>query len=256
MASKQETLNRTLTPALLSQVNNFWFSHICTEDARILPGKEDQMRWFKKDEQFDAACVEQFKPALDTLLNTGATAPELLAAVDTSSCLNWVSLLLLLDQIPRNCYRGDAAKIVFSQFDPLAVGVALEAVERGIPMLDPDVRWRLAYRTWFFLPLMHSEDLGVHERAIRLHEETREDFEGFLKADAGSLEGREKACYDVLKGREEELRERLKALLDFEARHKAIVERFGKYPHRNQAMGRESTLEEAEYLENGGETFG
>lgn len=51
------SLNQTLTPTLLEDVRNFWFDHLSSEDALILPESSDMQRWFSRDEEFDKACV-------------------------------------------------------------------------------------------------------------------------------------------------------------------------------------------------------
>lgn len=56
--------------------------------------------------------------------------------------------------------------------------------------------------------------------------------------------------------RDEDAIKYVETTIGFEKRHNVILEKFGRYPHRNQVLGRESTAEEMEYLENGGETFG
>lgn len=50
-------LRQTITPALLDEIRNFWFAHFCDEDALVLPGQTEMMKWFKKDDEFDKACV-------------------------------------------------------------------------------------------------------------------------------------------------------------------------------------------------------
>lgn len=196
----------------------------------------------------------QFQPALESILETCATAPQILAAV-TPSPLTYLSLLLLLDQVPRNCYRGEESKLVFTRFDPLASEIALKSLSLGIH-LSPEIRYKVAYRFWFQLPLMHSEALSVHQQAMKVHEEMVRDFETFLDKDKNSLGVDEKRCFDVLAPKREVVRDVLDRNLDFERRHLVIIERFGRYPHRNEALGRVSTKDEVEYLENGGETFG
>lgn len=198
----------------------------------------------------------QFQPALDTIIESGASATDILDSIDTSSPLNWLSIILLLDQVPRNCHRGDESKLVFGRFDPLAEEVALRAIDAGILTKSSEVRYRLAYRFWFHLPLMHSENLAVHEQALKQHEETAKDMGQFLLKDVSTLSEDEKKCYGILSNKQDALGALLTNLLDFEKRHKVIVEQFGRYPHRNQALGRVPTAEEIEYLKNGGETFG
>ncbi|KAJ5734369.1 hypothetical protein N7493_003155 [Penicillium malachiteum] len=255
MSTVPAELKQTLTPALLAEVRSFWFDHVSDENSLILPTGPEMQRWFSRNAEFDKACVAQFQPALEAIISSGATPEQILAAVDTSPSLNWLSLVLLLDQVPRNCYRGDESRLVFERFDPLASAIALKALDFGIPSQNP-IRYKLSYRFWFHLPLMHSESLSVHQRAVGIHEETAQDVEDFLRSERDALGEYEKRCFDVLVKRQDAMRAWLAQTLDFETRHLVIIEQFGRYPHRNGAMGRESTREEVEYLENGGETFG
>lgn len=198
----------------------------------------------------------QFRPALEKVIESGASVAEILSAVNPSSPMDWLSIIILLDQIPRNCYREAESKLVFGRFDPLAEEVALQAIAQGIPTQSPYFRYRMAYRTWFHMPLMHSENLAVHEQAVKVHEDIARDVNELMARDPSTLTEEEKKCYEVLSEKTEALPAFLSSTFDFEKRHKVIIERFGRYPHRNQALGRESTPEEIEYLENGGETFG
>ncbi|KAJ5934805.1 hypothetical protein N7466_004352 [Penicillium verhagenii] len=254
MAGTPAELQQTLTPALIEDIQKFWFDHLSDDKSLVLPGQSEMKRWFSTDHDFDKACVAQFQPALETILASNATASDILSAVDTKNPLTWLSLLILLDQVPRNCYRGPASKQVFTRFDPLASEIALRAIDLGIPFQNP-IRYRLSYRFWFHLPLMHSEDVHVHYRAVEVHEETARDLEAFLKLEKDSLGEDEKACFDVLFQKQESMRAWLANTADFEKRHLVIVEQFGRYPHRNAAIGRVSTEEEVRYLEDGGETF-
>jgi uncharacterized protein (DUF924 family) len=199
---------------------------------------------------------DQFRPVLQTIIGSKASASDILSAVNPSSPLHWLSIILLLDQIPRNCYRGDESKVVFGYFDPLAEEIALQALDQGIPTQLPYFKYRLAYRTWFHMPLMHSESLAAHEQAIKMHEDTAREMNDLLAMDPSTLGEEDKKCHSALKKKLNELQAFLSQTFDYEKRHKVIIERFGRYPHRNQALGRVSTPEETEYLENGGETFG
>jgi uncharacterized protein (DUF924 family) len=170
--------------------------------------------------------------------------------------MDWLNIILLLDQIPRNCYRGDESKVVFGYFDPLAEEIALRALEQGIPTQSSHLKYRMAYRTWFHMPLMHSESLVVHEQAIKVHEDTAKDMNDLLATDPSNLTEEEQKYQSALSKKSDALQQFLSNTFDYEKRHKVIIERFGRYPHRNQALGRIPTAEEIEYLENGGETFG
>ncbi|KAJ5228532.1 hypothetical protein N7489_009240 [Penicillium chrysogenum] len=254
MAGSSE-LKQTLTPSLLDDVHNLWFDHLSNEEALILPGWSEMGKWFSRDEAFDEACVTQFRPALEKIVGSGASASDILSAVSPSSPMDWLSIIILLDQIPRNCYRGAESKLVFGRFDPLAEEIALRAIKEGIPTQSPYFKYRMAYRTWFHMPLMHSEDLAVHEQAVKVHEGTARDVSELLARDASTLTEEERKCHGVLSEKEEALQAFLSNTFDFEKRHKVIIERFGRYPHRNLALGRLPTPEEIEYLNNGGETF-
>lgn len=99
--------------------------------------------------------------------------------------------------------------------DPLALGLAQEAVAAGALAALSPVE-----RSFLLLPYMHSESPRIHEQAEALYRE---------HAPAENL--------------------------DFELRHKAIIDRFGRYPHRNALLGRESTAEELEFLKQPGSSF-
>lgn len=187
------------------------------------------------------------------------TASSLLKALPPRGPLDWLALVILLDQIPRNCYRGEAAHVAFTFFDPLARDVTLAALDEArIPHADPRVRWAFARRFWFYLPLMHAEDLAAHERAVAEYARMAEDIEavvsGTVQGDDDCEEARE--AMRVAGADREGARTLARVQMEFERRHYDIVKRFGRYPHRNGAMGRETTAEERAYLENGGETFG
>jgi uncharacterized protein (DUF924 family) len=199
----------------------------------------------------------RFGPTLEALRASGVkTGDDILRAVQPSDPFDWLSLILLLDQIPRNCYRGASARVVFSYFDPLARDIALAATERGIPDGEPQIRWQFTYRSWFFLPLMHSENLADHEKATKEYT--------LIAQDMHSLSDTATVSYDAYRARAAKVVQKdvdaanalAQLSIDFEKQHYDIIKRFGRYPHRNEALGREYTVEEKEYLESGGETFG
>ena len=158
-------------------------------------------RWFRKDEAFDAEFRERFLPAHEAagrgeLAGWAATAEGALA------------LLLLLDQFPRNAFRGSARSFAT---DPLARTVAQAALARG---LDRQVAPEL--RNFFYLPFMHSEWLPDQDLVLPLCEQ--------LPGDAGR----------------------------YARIHRDIIERFGRFPHRNPLLRRVSTHEEQAFLAAGG----
>ena len=127
-----------------------------------------------------------------------------------------LALVIALDQLSRNLFRDDAR--AFAQ-DEHARDCAAEALERG-----DDLGLLPVQRMFLYLPFEHSEDLRDQERSIELFR---------------SLE-----AFDATRG-----------LSDWARRHHAIVARFGRFPHRNAALGREPTPEEVEFLKTPGSGF-
>lgn len=158
-------------------------------------------RWFAKDEAFDADVRDKFLATYEAAV---AGALEHWTA-DAEGAL---ALCIVLDQLPRNMFRGDARAFAA---DPQARAVANTALKRGY---DQDVAEN--ERGFFFLPFMHSEDLGDQKRCVELY----------------------RAAGD----------ENLKYAED----HHDIVKRFGRFPHRNAVLGRETTAEEQAFLDDGG----
>ncbi len=99
--------------------------------------------------------------------------------------------------------------------DPLALALAQEAVAAG-----DDLKLSIQERVFMYMPYMHSESRLIHGVAERLFKENGPEYN-----------------------------------YEFELRHKAIIDRFGRYPHRNEALGRESTQEELAFLTQPGSRF-
>lgn len=133
-----------------------------------------------------------------------------------------LALILLADQFPRSIHRGSA--LAFS-CDAKALIWCLDGLAAGV-----DHRLRPIERVFFYLPLEHSEHLEHQERSVRL-------FRRLLD--------------DVRAGQEKPFEE----FLDFAVRHREIIARFGRFPHRNKVLGRASTPEEVEFLQEPGSSF-
>jgi len=159
-------------------------------------------RWFNKDAAFDKEIYGRF---FDTY--EAAAAGKLSGWEQTAQSA--LALLILLDQFPRNMFRGDARAFAT---DPLARAVAAGAIVRGF---DSQVPTEL--RSFFYLPFEHSEDLADQERCLALN------------SAAGDKEN-----------------------LKWAEIHADIIRRFGRFPHRNAALGRASTPEEQAFLDGGG----
>jgi uncharacterized protein (DUF924 family) len=118
-------------------------------------------KWFEKDAHFDATFHDRFREA-----HFSAARRELEEWLDTAE--DSLSLLLLLDQFPRNCFRGTAHMYAT---DPLARHYAEEAIRRGHDLtIDPELR------VFFYLPYMHSEELEDQELCCKLCEPLNERY--------------------------------------------------------------------------------
>ena len=161
--------------------------------------------WFAKDDAFDAEIAARFKSA-----HHAAARGEL--ADWQASAEGALALLILLDQFPRNLWRGSAHAFAT---DPLARRIARAAVKAGHDLAtDP------ALRVFFYLPFEHSEDLADQDLCL---------------AKCQALDGESGSEWSK-----------------WAAMHRDIVLRFGRFPHRNACLGRESTAEELAYLAEGG----
>lgn len=129
-----------------------------------------------------------------------------------------LALILLIDQFARNIHRGSAKAFLG---DPLARAIAAEAVARGF-----DRRFPFPDRVFVYLPFEHGESLADQDRYIAL-------IEGCLR----------------------EFGEVAAEYLEYGHKHRAIIKRFGRFPHRNAALGRESTEAEAEFLKGPDSSF-
>jgi uncharacterized protein (DUF924 family) len=135
---------------------------------------------------------------------------------------DWLALLILLDQFPRNLYRGDAR--AWAQ-DAGAQRIALSGIAEG-----HDGRLPPLWRVFAYLPLEHAEDIALQRRSVALFEA--------LCAQAPP-----------------EQRARCANFLDYARRHGEVIARFGRFPHRNAVLGRASTAEEQAYLAQPGAGF-
>lgn len=168
--------------------------------------------WFGGGEAIDREIEARFGAAVEA-----AGKGELAAWKSTpESCL---ALILLLDQFSLNIFREQARGYELSES---AIPVAVTALEAGLhEKLHP------LQKSFFFLPLEHAEDLPLQERCVSLFRNLEEECRATFWADwaANSREWAE--------------------------RHLKVVKEFGRFPHRNAALGRLSTPQEIEFLKRG-----
>lgn len=171
--------------------------------------------WFGKSDATDLQIEEQFG-ALVRQAGSGELNGILKTAQDR------LAVIILLDQFTRNIYRGRPE--CFAS-DPLALQLALEGLEKG-----EDRQLRPIERVFLYLPLEHSEELAMQNRSVELYAELMEE----VPAD---------------------WRKTFAGYHDYAVRHREIILRFGRFPHRNAILGRDSTAEEKEFLTRPGSSF-
>jgi uncharacterized protein (DUF924 family) len=188
----------------------FWFG---TVDERGRADAAHAERWWRKDSTFDDEIRHRFLADHEAVLRG-------LRDAWLASPRGRLAYVLVLDQFSRNLFRDTAA--MFAS-DDRALDAALGGIARG---MDCEVAGDL--RNFYYLPLMHSEHLGVQERCV-------EQFRTLAEQQPESASAASQ--------------------LDYAVRHRDIIARFGRFPHRNALLGRASTADEAEFLRQPGSSF-
>jgi uncharacterized protein (DUF924 family) len=177
----------------VDEIIRFWFEELRPKD------------WFRKGEAVDGTIASRF----------GATYHEFSSGVPASWLdrpEGFLAAILVLDQFPRNMFRGDAR--AFATDEP-ALALAKRAIAEGV-----DAKLSPEQRSFIYVPFQHSEDKADQARSVALF------------TALGQPLG-----------------------IDFALRHQAIVDRFGRFPHRNAVLGRTSTEEEEKFLAEPGSSF-
>lgn len=189
-----------------------WFGEL-DEQGRAPAHK--RALWFGGGEDFDARLRQRFGAALQSAargeLDHWQRSPR-----------GVVALVLLLDQLSRNIFRGSPQ--MFAQ-DAQALQIVDAALERG-----DDRRVGLDPRVFLYMPLMHAEDLERQERCVALFAQLAQELEGEDQA-------------------------RVQNNLNYAIAHRDIIRDWGRFPHRNAVLGRESTPEEEAFLRQPGSSF-
>jgi uncharacterized protein (DUF924 family) len=166
--------------------------------------------WFQKNDEFDAEIRERFgaliRPAREGAFDSWAASPE-----------GALSLLILLDQCPRNLFRGSA--------EAFASDAHARAIARTVVLEKRfDLQLGAYEKPFVYLPFEHSESLADQDLSVAL-------FEGL---------------------RDIPHHARKNGAIDYAWRHRVVIQRFGRFPHRNAALGRVSTPAEQAWLDAGG----
>ncbi len=185
-------------------------------DELGMASKAVAKRWYLFDAEFDREIDALFRPLLEE-----AIAGELGSWRDSPR--GRLALIILLDQFSRQVWRGQAK--AFAQ-DPLAQAL----VEEGLS-LGHDQQLAFDERHFFYMPLMHAESRSLQELSVQHFTELASQSQGAQRQPA-------------------------ERSLHFAREHRDIIDRFGRFPHRNTLLGRASSPEEAHYLSHHGARYG
>lgn len=177
--------------------------------------KQQHKRWYFGGREVDDDIERRFKSWVDKALSG-----HLNNWADTAEGV--LALVLLLDQFPRHIYRGSAGAFAG---DDLALQWVHQALLKG-----HDRQLTAVQRSFFYMPLEHAESLLEQDRCIELFEQ-------------------------LLAEVPEQGKVAIQSSLDFAIKHRHIIQRFGRFPHRNQALGRIASADEEAFLLEGGARF-
>lgn len=191
----------------------FWFA-----DARQSPEAARQRSdfWFNPDPQLDGQIWELYADAVSDAANDFYSDWE-------GTADGRLALILLLDQFPRNIFRGTAEVFRYDY-------KALELAQQGVA-IGQLAGLSLPEQAFFLMPYQHSEDIAIQDTGVGLY--------GAMAAAAP-----------------EEWKDIATGYRDFAARHRDIIAEYGRFPHRNNVLGRAATDAESRFLAEGGESFG
>lgn len=181
-----------------------------------LPDDAHVKRWWTKDPAFDGTCAERFGAALD---RAGRGELDGWAATEDGR----VALVVVLDQLSRNIHRDTPRA-----FAGDARALALAEEGRGQGLFE---RLPIIHAYFLAMPFMHAETVEAQRTCVALFTALRD------------------------RAPSEDARQLLAMGVDFAEKHRVIVERFGRFPHRNRILGRPSTPEEIAFLEQPGSSF-
>ena len=171
--------------------------------------------WFAKSAANDQIVVERFA---ETLVAASAGRLNRWAATPRGR----LALIVVLDQFPHHIHRGHGQSFAY---DAQSLALAMEMIRRG-----EDTRLKPLERVFVYLPLEHAESTEMQDRSVALYDK--------LAHEAAAAE-----------------RQLFDGFLDYACKHRDVVARFGRFPHRNELLGRISTAEEIEFLKQPGSRF-
>lgn len=196
-----------------NDILEFWFGEALTGATALAA---QARRWFGADPVLDAELRTRFGDLVELAGHGGLDhwrqTPEAALA-----------LVLLLDQLPRNLYRGSGHAF---HFDSRALHITRHTLDQGF-----DTAVHPVQAVFFYLPLEHAEDFALQDESVACFEALLADAPAFAEP---FLRGTLRYAYE----------------------HRELIHRFGRFPHRNALLGRPSSPDELAYLQGGGHTFG
>ena len=201
-------------------VLDYWFGEAGNESnnqtfSDIRCANEKSELWWGKSPQVDQDISQRFGSLLQLLINGGNR--YWLQFPESR-----LAAIITLDQFSRNIYRDTPTAFASDQ---LALNWSLSGVDAGL-----DKQLHPIERVFFYMPMEHAENLAIQHRCIW-------QFQQLLEVVP------------------EDHKETFTGFLEFARSHAEVIERFGRFPHRNSILGRQSTPEELEYLDQPGSGF-
>lgn len=177
--------------------------------------EEKAAEWFASNAAFNAQIEEKFGALVEDALE---------GKLDSWNATpeGTLALILLLDQFTRNLFAGTAKAFAG---DSKALALAHEGIKNGEDLLLKPLE-----RSFFYMPFMHSEELQMQKVGVELYTSLMNQAEG-------------------------DVQEPLRQNLVFMQKHRSIIAKFGRFPHRNEILDRLSTDEEVEFLKQPGSSF-
>ncbi len=195
----------------------YWFGGL-NDSVRLDTESPRFGLWFGKNENTDREIRECFEKEYECASQGGYEDWE-------RTPEGRLALVLILDQFPRNMYRDTARAFAA---DPRALALCLRALEDG-----DDESLSLVQCMFLYMPMMHAESSEVQEMSVMR-------YSGLV--DRARADSPDNAGF-------------LSYSLEYAKKHKAIIDRFGRYPHRNSILGRESSTAEVEFLKGPDSSF-
>lgn len=186
------------------------------DDCNHPDWREDNRRWYSGGEDFDRIIRERFAEPIEQALAGDLVSWE----HSPSGCM---ALIIVLDQFTRNIFRGSPRAF---EGDERARSVLNTALLKGF---DRSLSYK--ERCFIYMPLEHSESQADQQRCVEL-------FEALLAQAPEAYQSN------------------IESSLGFAIKHRDIIREFGRFPHRNEVLGRMATPEEIRYLAAGGARFG